>query len=107
MQIEIDFLAAVVFFGLPSAFTGFCFWGLKKYLDKKELNRSEQDKAKEKNEFLIIKSVGAALALGEATAHAIRDGKCNGEMSAALEYAQEVKHEQKNFITEQGIRNLY
>ena len=55
----------------------------------------------------LIRSVGAAIALGEATACAIRDGKCNGELSAALSYAQNVKHEQKDFMTEQGVKNLY
>jgi len=107
MQIEIDLIAIVAFFGLPSAVTGLCFWALKKYLDGKDKKRDEEEKARERNEFLLIKSVGAALALGEATAHAIRDGKCNGEMTAALEYAQKVKHEQKDFLAEQGIRNLY
>ena len=39
----------------------------------------------------------AALALGESTARAaqrIPDAHCNGDMHAALEYAQKVKHEQ-------------
>lgn len=107
MQIEIDLIAAAVFLGLPSAVTGFCFWALKKQLDRKDKKREEQEQAREQNEFLLIKSVGASLALGEATAHAIRDGKCNGEMSAALEYAQDIKHEQKDFLAQQGIRNLY
>lgn len=107
MQIEIDLIAAVAFFGIPSAFTGLCFWALKKQLDSKDKKREEQEQAREKNEFLLIKSVGAALALGEATAHAIRDGKCNGEMSAALDYAQKIKHEQKDFMAEQSIKNLY
>lgn len=38
----------------------------------------------------------AALALGEATSRAVQripDAHCNGDMHAALEYAQKVKHE--------------
>ena len=31
----------------------------------------------------------------------------NGELTAALEYAQKVKHEQKDFLTEQGVKNMY
>jgi hypothetical protein len=93
--------------GVPSAVTAFCFWLVQKRITKREKQHVEQETARKKNEFLLIKSVGAALALGEATAHTIRDGKCNGEMSAALEYAQKVKHDQKDFMTEQGVENLY
>lgn len=66
-----------------------------------------REQAREKNEILIIKSTGAAIALGEATAAAIKSGHCNGEMEAALEYARKVKHEQKDFLTEQGVSALY
>lgn len=93
--------------GIPSAVTGLCFWGIQKNITKRDAKRDELDKARERNEILLIQSVGAAIALGEATAHAIRDGKCNGEMTAALAYAQKVKHEQKDFMTEQSVKNLY
>ena len=92
---------------LPSAITGFCFWLIQKSINKKDAIREEKEKTKEKNEVLLIKSVGAAIALSEATACAIRDGKCNGELSAALDYARTVKHEQKDFLTEQGIKNIF
>lgn len=97
----------IVFLGVPSAFTGFCFWLLKKHIDKNDGQRAEIEKAREKFEYLLIKSNGASIALGEATAHAIRDGKCNGEMTVALEYAQKVKHEQKDFLAEQGVKSLF
>lgn len=57
----------------------------------------------------LIKSVGAAIALGEATARAVQripDAKCNGDMHAALEYAEKVKHEQKDFVNEQFVKNI-
>ncbi|WP_407310890.1 serine/threonine protein kinase [Desulfosporosinus sp. SB140] len=104
---QIDATTLLTFWSIPSAATGLCFWVLQKNMTKRDTKREELDKARKKNEILLIHSVGAAIALGEATAHAIRDGKCNGEMSAALEYAQKVKHEQKDFMTEQGIGNLY
>ena len=37
----------------------------------------------------------------------IPDAHCNGDMKAALEYARKIKHEQKDFLTEQGIQALY
>ena len=58
----------------------------------------------------MIKGTSAAIALGEATARAVQripDAHCNGDMHAALEYATKVKHEQKDFLTKQGIHALY
>lgn len=97
----------LMFMGVPSAVTGLCFWAVQKNITKRDAKRDERERAKEKNEILLIRSVGAAIALGEATACAIRDGKCNGDMSAALEYAQKIKHEQRDFMTEQGVKYLY
>ena len=122
----------VVAMGVPSAITGFCFWLLErkiqkrdekekeerlarqKELDEKEEKRrkeiDERDQAREKNELYLIKSVGAAIALAEATAKAVQripDAKCNGDMHAALEYAQKVKHEQKDFLNEQALHQLH
>jgi hypothetical protein len=104
---QLDITAIMVCMGVPSAVTGLCFWAIQRNIKKRDSKREETEKAREKNETLLIRSVGAAIALGEATARAIRDGKCNGEMTAALAYAQRVKHEQKDFLTEQGIKNLY
>ena len=111
----------IVAMGIPSAITGFCFWLLEEHLNKRDekekqerLNRQkledEKEAAREKNELYLIKSVGAAIALGEATAKAVQripDAKCNGDMHAALEYAQKVKHEQKDFLSEQALHQLY
>ena len=67
----------------------------------------EKEKIREKNEVLIIKSVMASIALGEAAATALKNGHANGETEAALEYARKIKHEQKDFLTEQGIKGIY
>ena len=37
----------------------------------------------------------------------IPDVHCNGDMHDALEYAGRIKHEQKDFLTEQGIESIY
>lgn len=50
---------------------------------------------------------GGRIALGEATATALKNGHANGETEAALEYAKRIKHEQKDFLTEQGIHAIY
>lgn len=105
-----DLTALVVAMSIPSAITGFCFWMLEKHLDKKEKIHAQRDIAREKNEILMVKSIGAAIALGEATAEAVSripDAHCNGDMHAALEYARKVKHEQKDFFVEQSVHEIY
>ena len=97
-------------FGIPTAFTGFCVWRLERKIAKREKLEEEREKAREQNELFLIKGTSAALALGEATARAVQripDAHCNGDMHAALEYATTVKHEQKDFLTKQGIHALY
>lgn len=106
---------------IPSAVTGFCFWLIERRIqrreekDKQERERiqkeaEKRDEARRKNEVIIIESVNAAIALGEATARAVQripDAHCNGDMHAALDYAAEIKHKHKDFITEQGVQALY
>lgn len=103
MEYIMAFVAAM---SVPSAVCSFLIRRLEKKIDKKEAEVEEKEKLRETHTLLLIKSVGASLALGEATAHAIKDGKCNGEMSAALQYAQEVKHEQKDFLYEQSVKSV-
>ena len=98
-----DVTAIIIAASIPSALTGFCFWLIEQRLQKREKNR-------EKQELFLVQGVGAAIALGEATARAVQripDAHCNGDMHAALEYAAKVKHEQKDFLTEQGIGALF
>ena len=102
-----DIFSTLAYLGIPSAVTALCFGLLKARIDKRDKERDKRDTAREKNEVLLIQSVGASIALGEACAIAMRDGKTNGETEAALEYAQKMKREQRNFLTEQGIRSLY
>ena len=101
-----DLQTLLIAMSVPSAITGFCFWLLEQKIKKNQVKLEEKEKMREKNEILIIKSNMAAIALGEATATALKNGHCNGETEAALKYAREVKHEQKDFLIEQGIKAL-
>lgn len=72
-------------------------WGSKKW-------------AVSSKQVVALEGVNAAIALGEATARAVQripDAHCNGDMHAALDYAAKVKHEQKDFLTRQGIESIY
>ena len=96
--------------GIPSAMTGIFFWMLERRMEKREKKRTEKERVRERQEFLMVKGIAAAIALGEATAEAVAripDAHCNGEMHTALEYAKRIKHEQKEFLTQQGIEAIY
>lgn len=95
---------------LPSAVTGFCFWGIQRRIQKADKNRENREQLREQQELFLVQGVNAALALGEATAKAVQripDAHCNGDMHAALNYAAKVKHEQRDFLAKQGIIHLY
>lgn len=93
--------------GVPTAFTGFCFWLIERRITKNEDRKREREEARRKNEVLTIKGINASIALGEACALALKNGHTNGETEEALRYAKEVKHEQKDFLQSEGIANLY
>lgn len=106
---------------LPSAVTGFCFWLIEHKIQKESRKREEEEKARKANEenreklreqqeLFLVQGVNAAIALGEATARAMQripDAKCNGDMTRALNYAAEIKHNQRDFLEKQGIHQLY
>lgn len=71
--------------------------------------RQELQELQEQLMLELIKGNWASVALGEATAKAVQripDAHCNGDMHAALDYASQVKHEQKEFLTKRGIHAI-
>lgn len=106
--------------GIPSAVVGFAIWWLERRITKREEADMSERKARQKEaedreerreqfEFHVLQSVNASMALSEATAKAVQripDTHCNGDMSAALDYAEKVKRSQKEFLFKQGIKSL-
>ena len=110
MVIELSVGGLVTLMGIPTAITALCSWMIQRRITKREKAQEERERAREQNEVLIIKGMGAAIALGEATAQAVQripDAHCNGDMHAALAYARQIKHDHKEFMTEQGVQSLY
>lgn len=110
MVIELSVGGLITLLGIPTAITAFCSWMLQRRITKREAAMEAREKAREQNEVLIIKGMGAAIALGEATAQAVQripDAHCNGDMHQALDYASEMKHKQKDFLAKQGIRAIW
>ena len=107
--------------GLPAAVTGFLVRRVEKSLNDRETRleadrlaqeqrAEERERNREKMDIHILQMSSAAIALGEATARAVQripDAHCNGDMHTALAYAAQVKHAQKDFLTELGIHALH
>lgn len=97
--------------GLPSAVVGgivsIAFRRIEKRLEKEEAERTKREEARRQYEIFQVKTLTAVTALSKATAIALKNGKCNGETKAALEYLDQVKHDQRDFLTEQGIDHIF
>jgi len=108
--VEITSFTLAIIACLPSAITGLCFWLIENKIQKESRNREEREKLREQQQLFLVKGVNAAITLGEATAKAMQripDAKCNGDMHVALEYAEKIKHEQRDFLEKQGIHQIY
>lgn len=93
--------------GLPSAVVGLLIRRLEKRLDKAEKAREEQEKARKDYERFQVRVLTAVTKLSEANAIALQNGKCNGETRKALEYLTEVRHEQRDFLIDHGLDNIF
>lgn len=116
-----DALTILTIAGIPTAVTGFCFWLVQRSLTKRDAIDSKKREKRQKEidekmerrdelQYLLIQSVNASIALSEATAKAVQripDSRCNGDMDSALDYATRIKHEQKEFLTKQGIKHTF
>jgi hypothetical protein len=103
MQLDISALLAL----LPSAVIAMLVWYSQKQVNRREAKRDEDRKAHNELTYLMSREIGAVGALCEATAHGLRDGKTNGEMTAALEHYAQCKHEKRDFLTKQGIDSVH
>jgi len=92
--------------GIPTGAVGLGFWAVQRKISRSDAIRETREVAREKHQIILIRSVCASIALGEATARALRDGHTNGDVTKALEYAQQIKQEQRQFFEEQGIKNI-
>lgn len=101
----------IIALGLPSAVVGgvvaMGFRRLEKKQDKEREEQKKREEARRKYEVCQLKTMTAVMALSKANAIALKNGRCNGETKAALEYLDQVKHEQRDFLREQGVDHLF
>lgn len=102
-QLLLAFLAAM---GIPGAIMGLIVWRIKGRFEERAEDLAEKEQARQELILLLVQSTRASIALGEATAHAMQRGHTNGDTEAALAYATEIKHKQKDFLARQGVHAL-
>lgn len=102
--------ALVEEWGVFSAIVGFLFWLLKRYIDKRDAERTEREVTMEKLLLMMMKTSRATNILAEATAKAVQripDAHCNGDMTDALKRAAEIQKEEKDFMFDQGVKHIF
>ena len=89
-----------------SGLVGLAYHRIERRLDREAAERKKRDEDRKRYELFQIRALTATMALGKANAVALKNGKCNGETTAALEYLSRVKHDLRDFLDEQGVDHL-
>lgn len=93
--------------GIPSGFFGLLIWLIKRKIERDEKTRVQQQNHLESLVLMMLQSTRANTILGVATAEAVRDGHCNGNMTSALEAVAKVAEEEKKFLLEKSIKYIF
>lgn len=94
-------------FGVPSAVFGLAIWYIKSVITKHQKKQDEHDKNQESLVLMMLQSTRANSILCKATAEAVRDGHCNGNMKAAMEAVDKAAAAEKEFLLEKGIKYIF
>lgn len=94
-------------FGVPSAVFGLAIWYFKGIIEKNQKKQEEHDKNQESLVLMMLQSTRANSILCKATAEAVRDGHCNGNMTAAMQAVEKAAEAEKQFLLEKGIRYIF
>ena len=97
-------MVAIIMSICASIISGMVLFFLQRFFKKKQKVDEERDRAKAKENMLILKIIDAVGKLTYADAVAIRDGKTNGEMKEAMKAYAEVKDELYEYLLEQNSK---
>lgn len=100
-------LIVVGAFSLPTFITGFAFWLIQRRITKSDNSRAKREECLIGYQIMLINTSFASVALGKATAVAVRDGKTNGEMREAFEQVAEVEKMQKDYLNKQAVEHIF
>lgn len=99
--------AIILAAGIPSAVLGLAIWFFKKDVEKREAKRDEQQRNLESLVLMMLQSTRANTILCKATAEAVRDGHCNGNMTAAIEVVDKAAAAEKEFLLDKSIKYIF
>jgi|GEM_PF-1099447 hypothetical protein len=97
-------LISIIISIATSIFSGIVLFFIKRYFDNKEKIEIEEEKARQKENVLILKSIDAIGRLTYADSIAIRDGKINGEMKDAVQSYIAIKSELYDYLIDQNSK---
>lgn len=103
MGIEAIIIAA----GIPSAIMGLLIWFFKRHVEERDRKHDEQLKNMEQLILMMLQGTRANTILCKATAEAVRDGHCNGNMSAAIEVVDKAAAAEKEFLLDKSIKYIF
>lgn len=100
----------VIAMGIPTAFTGFLVWWLKRHIDESAKEAREREANIDKMMLMTMQNSRATYVLAEATAKAVQripDAHCNGDMTEALKKAKVIQEEEQQFLIDQGVKRIF
>ena len=97
-------MVAIIMSICASIISGMVLFFLQRFFKKKQKVDEERDRAKAKEDMVMLKSIESVGKLTYADAVAIRDGKTNGEMKEAMKAYAEVKDELYEYLLEQNSK---
>ena len=93
--------------GIPSAIFGLIIWQFKRKVEERDRKADEQLKSMEDLILMMLQSTRANTILCKATAEAVRDGHCNGNMSQAIEVVDKAAQAEKEFLLDKSIKYIF
>jgi hypothetical protein len=102
-----DWWQILVACGIPSGIFGIMFAYIIRKQTRDEKLRDERQHNLETLNLMMLQSTRANTILCVATAEAVRDGHCNGNMTAALKAVEAVAAKEKEFLLEKSIKYIF
>lgn len=93
--------------GIPSALFGLILWFFKRSVEERDRRQEQQQKNLESLVLMMLQSTRANTILCKATAEAVRDGHCNGNMTHAIEVVDKAALAEKEFLLDKSIKYIF
>lgn len=94
-------------FGVPTGVFGILLWYFKRWVEKRDKAAETHNNNLQELVLMMLQSTRANTILSIATAEAVRDGHCNGNMTAALKAVDKVAKAEKEFLLDKSIKYIF